>query len=79
MRGGLIPNTNLDGQQSPNGHRFDNCMENRENQILKVNCSTDWNQSLVNLWNESHEADLKEELTVLDLNIFGQRNWRFRD
>ena len=54
-------------------------MENNENQVLKVNPPTDYNQFLKELWIESRETDLQEELTVSDLNVFGQRNWRFKD
>ena len=56
-------------------------MEIKQNQLLKVNSNpTDWNQYLAKLWKDNgHEPDLKAELTVSDLNVFGQRNWRFRD
>jgi hypothetical protein len=53
-------------------------MERSNKQILKFNSdSTDYNQSLVSLWKEyGHEPDIESDLTVTDLNVFGQRNWR---
>lgn len=53
-------------------------MENSKNQHNKHNPnSTDWNQSLVNLWEQyGHEHDLTPDLTVRDLDIFHQTGWR---